>query len=68
MITRIWQALKNRHHASMTQLDTLRSQPDFRPIRPIPILPKEGKTALVMGFWAIVILIGVLAWKLVSGH
>lgn len=68
MITRIWQSLKNRHHATMTQLEVLRSQPDFRPIRPVSILPKEGRTAFVVGFWAIVIVIGVLAWKLVSGH
>jgi hypothetical protein len=68
MITRIWQALKNRHHASMTQLEVLRSQPDFRPIQPAPILPKEGRTALVVGFWAVVIVIGLLAWRLVTGH
>jgi hypothetical protein len=68
MITRIWQALKSRHHASMTQLEVLRSQPDFRPIPPVTILPKQGRTLFIVGFWAIVIAIGALAWKLVAGH
>jgi hypothetical protein len=68
MINRVWQALKSRHQTSTTQLEVLRSQSDFKPIGPIPVLPKDRKTLLVAGFWIIVIIVGILGWKLVSGR
>lgn len=68
MIDKIFSTLKAKLDAGTIRLETLRSQPDFRPIRPIPILPNGRSTLLVVGFWIIVVAMGILGWRLVTGR